>query len=167
MKILQKKICLLGDFGVGKTSLVARFVNNEYSEKYLTTVGVKMDTKLITVNDDLSVKLIIWDIAGENSLKKISQTYLRGAAGFLLVIDGTRMNTLDSALDMKHGIGELLGEIPFVVLLNKYDLTTQWELTAAHIERLNAPQEQLFFTSAKSGEQVEAAFNALSQSLAL
>ncbi|MDO9215117.1 MAG: Rab family GTPase [Methylococcales bacterium] len=167
MKILQKKICLLGDFGVGKTSLVARFVNNEYSEKYLTTVGVKMDTKLIAVNDELSIKLIIWDIAGENSLKKISQTYLRGAAGFLLVIDGTRMNTLDGALDMKRGIRELLGDIPFVVLLNKYDLTTQWELTAAHIERLNTPQEQLFFTSAKSGEQVEAAFNALSYVLTL
>ncbi len=70
MKILQKKICLLGDFAVGKTSLVARFVNNQFSEKYLTTVGVKMDTKLIAVNDNLSVKLIIWDIAGENSLKK-------------------------------------------------------------------------------------------------
>lgn len=167
MKILQKKICLLGDFGVGKTSLAARFVNNEYSEKYLTTVGVKMDTKLIAVNDELSIKLIIWDIAGENSLKKISQTYLRGAAGFLLVIDGTRMTTLDSALDMKRGIGELLGEIPFVILLNKCDLTTQWELTAAHIERLNTPQEQLFFTSAKSGEQVEEAFSALSHALAL
>jgi hypothetical protein len=167
MKILQKKICLLGDFGVGKTSLVGRFVNNEFSEKYLTTVGVKMDTKLIAMNDELSVKLIIWDIAGENSLKKISQTYLRGAAGFLLVIDGTRINTLDSALDMKRDIQKLLGDIPFVILLNKCDLTTQWELTAAHIERLNTPQEQLFFTSAKSGEQVEEAFSALSHALAL
>jgi hypothetical protein len=167
MKILQKKVCLLGDFGVGKTSLVGRFVKNEFSEKYLTTVGVKMDTKLIAVNDELSIKLIIWDIAGENSLKKISQTYLRGAAGFFLVLDGTRSNTLDSALDMKHSIRELLGDIPFVILLNKTDLTTQWELTAAHIERLNTPQEQIFFTSAKSGEQVEAAFSALSHALAL
>jgi 50S ribosomal subunit-associated GTPase HflX len=77
------------------------------------------------------------------------------------------MTTLDSALDMKRGISELLGEIPFVVLLNKCDLTTQWELTAAHIERLNTPQEQLFFTSAKSGEQVEEAFSALSHALVL
>lgn len=79
---------------MGKISLRGRFINNEYSEKYLTTVGVKMDTKLITANDDLSVKLITCDIAGENGLKKISHTYLRGAAGFLMVIDGTRMNTL-------------------------------------------------------------------------
>jgi len=101
MKILQKKVCLLGDFGVGKTSLVRRVVKNEFSEKYLTTVGVKMDTKLITVNDELAVKLIIWDIAGEGCLKKVAQTYLRGAAGFLLVVDGTRSSTLDCAINMK------------------------------------------------------------------
>lgn len=168
MKILQKKVCLLGDFGVGKTSLVQRFVKNEFSEKYLTTVGVKMDTKLISVNNELNVKLIIWDIAGENSLNKVSQTYLRGAAGILLVVDGTRSHTLDCALNIKRDVLELLGDIPFVILINKADLSaSQWEITDSHIEQLAAQQEQVFFTSAKTGAQVEEAFNALSVALSL
>jgi small GTP-binding protein len=167
MKILQKKICVLGDFGVGKTSLVGRFVKNEFSEKYLTTVGVKMDTKLIPINDALKIKLIIWDIAGENAFKKISQTYLRGAAGFILVIDGTRITTLEAALDMKQNIMQLLGDIPFVALINKVDLKNQWEIDDEHIACLNAVKKQLFFTSAKTGEQVEEAFISLSEYLAL
>ena len=167
MKILQKKICVLGDFSVGKTSLVGRFVKNEFSDKYLTTVGVKMDTKLVSVNDALKIKLIIWDIAGENAFKKISQTYLRGAAGFILVLDGTRLTTLEAALDIKQNIIQLLGEIPFVVLINKVDLKAQWEIDDEHIARLNAMEKQLFFTSAKTGEQVEEAFHLLSEYLAL
>jgi small GTP-binding protein len=167
MKILQKKICVLGDFGVGKTSLVGRFVKNEFSEKYLTTVGVKMDTKLIPVHDALKVKLIIWDIAGENAFKKISQTYLRGAAGFILVIDGTRLTTMKAALDMKQNIVQLLGDIPFVVLINKVDLKNQWEINDEHIANLNATEKQLFFTSAKTGVQVEEAFISLSEYLAV
>ena len=167
MKILQKKVCILGDFSVGKTSLVARFVKNEFSEKYLTTVGVKMDTKSINVNDELMIKLIIWDIAGESHFKKMTQIYLRGAAGFLLVIDGTRVSTLEAALNIKQGILELLGDIPFVILINKYDLKSEWEITEAHIEKLNAQKEQIFFTSAKTGEQIEEAFATLSQYLVL
>lgn len=167
MKILQKKICVLGDFGVGKTSLVGRFVKNQFSEKYLTTVGVKMDTKLVSVNDTLKMKLIIWDIAGENAFKKISQTYLRGAAGFILVLDGTRLTTLEAALDIKQNIIQLLGEIPFVALINKVDLKNQWEIDDEDMARLNAKEKQLFFTSAKTGEQVEEAFISLSEYLAL
>ncbi len=165
MKILQKKICILGDFGVGKTSLVKRFVKNEFSEKYLTTVGVKMDTKLVDVGDETRVKLVIWDIAGENGLKKISQNYLRGSAGFLLVIDGSRANTLDVALDMKQGILQLQGDIPFVALLNKHDLKEQWEIAEADIARLNAEAGQVFFTSAKTGDNVETAFRELGRRL--
>ncbi|MCK5872333.1 MAG: GTP-binding protein [Methylococcales bacterium] len=165
MKILQKKICVLGDFGVGKTSLVGRFVKNEFSDKYLTTVGVKMDTKLMKVNDDLTIKLILWDIAGENSFKRLSKIYLRGAAGFLLVLDGTRMSTLDAALDIKQAILAQQGDIPFVVLVNKIDLKDQWEIKADDLTRLETEAHQLFLTSAKNGNQVEDAFNLLSQLL--
>ncbi|MCK5729315.1 MAG: GTP-binding protein [Methylococcales bacterium] len=166
MKILQKKICVLGDFGVGKTSLVGRFVKNEFSDKYLTTVGVKMDTKLMKVNDDLQIKLILWDIAGENSFKRLSKMYLRGAAGFLLVLDGTRLSTLEAALDIKQNILTQQGDIPFVVLVNKIDLKDQWEIKEDDLRRLKVESNQLFLTSAKNGDQVEDAFYLLSQLLA-
>ncbi len=166
MKVLQKKICVLGDFGVGKTSLVGRFVKNEFSDKYLTTVGVKMDTKLVKVDDTVSIKLILWDIAGENSFKRLSKMYLRGAAGFLLVLDGTRMSTLDAALDIKQAILAQQGDIPFVVFVNKVDLKDQWEIKNKDLARLQAEESQLFLTSAKNGEQVEEAFGLLSQLLA-
>ncbi len=166
MKVLQKKICVLGDFGVGKTSLVGRFVKNEFSDKYLTTVGVKMDTKLVKIDDTISIKLILWDIAGENSFKRLSKMYLRGAAGFLLVLDGTRMSTLDAALDIKQAILAQQGDIPFVVFVNKVDLKDQWEIKNKDLARLQAEESQLFLTSAKNGEQVEEAFGLLSQLLA-
>ena len=94
--MLQKKICLLGAFGVGKTSLVRRFVDSIFSDAYLTTVGVKIDKKLLTVGSE-QIALILWDIAGEDDIAAVRMSYLRGAAGYLLVIDGTRPETLDTA----------------------------------------------------------------------
>jgi signal recognition particle receptor subunit beta len=84
-----------------------------------------------------------------------------------MVIDGTRASTLEAAIDMKEGVKELLGDIPFVILVNKVDLKEQWEITDAHLARLNAKPEQIFFTSAKNGEHVEEAFAALSRYMAL
>ena len=166
MKVLQKKICVLGDFGVGKTSLIGRFVKNTFSKKYLTTVGVKMDMKAIMVDETRTIKLIIWDIAGESKFKKIAQTYLRGAAAFLLVIDGTRLITLEAALDIKQNILQYQEAIPIFILINKADLSTQWEVKAADIERLETPKDRIFLTSAKEGEQIEEAFISLSHLLA-
>ena len=116
MKVIQKKVCLLGDFGVGKTSLVARAVKNEFPDKYLTTVGVKMDTKSISISDKLDVKVILWDIAGDSCLNSKAMSYIRGSAGFIFVADGTRMNTLNSVVEIKAEADRLLGELPFVLL---------------------------------------------------
>ena len=94
--MLQKKICLLGAFGVGKTSLVRRYVDTIFSDTYLTTVGVKIDKKVMTVGSE-QMALILWDIAGEDAVSAVRVTYLRGAAGYLLVVDGTRPETLETA----------------------------------------------------------------------
>ena len=91
--MLQKKICLLGAFGVGKTSLTRRFVDSIFSDTYLTTVGVKIDKKTVAVNGN-TVNLLIWDIAGEDEVSAVRTSYLRGAAGYLLVVDVTRAQTL-------------------------------------------------------------------------
>ncbi|MFN6951418.1 MAG: Rab family GTPase, partial [Albidovulum sp.] len=86
--MIQKKICLLGAFAVGKTSLVARFVRSTFSDKYLTTVGVKIDRKDLDL-PGTPVTLMLWDLAGEDEFNTVQMSYLRGSAGLLIVADGT------------------------------------------------------------------------------
>ncbi len=158
MAILQKKICMIGDFSVGKTSLVARFVRQTFSDKYLTTVGVKIDTKLLTLPDGNQIKFILWDIAGSESLTTTTVSYLRGAAGFFLVVDGTRLPTWDSALNLRQAVENQIGNKPFVILLNKADLQEQWEMNEQVIEEKTKQGWKLLTTSAKDGMNVEQAF---------
>lgn len=158
MAVIQKKICMIGDFAVGKTSLVTRFVRQTYTDKYLTTVGVKVDTKMVTLANEQEIKLILWDIAGNNALTSTTTSYLRGAAGFLLVVDGTRVQTWHSASELREAVVAQLGEKPFVMLLNKADLVEQWEIKEALIEEKQQQGWQILSTSAKTGKNVEAAF---------
>ncbi|MBO9512842.1 MAG: GTP-binding protein [Variovorax sp.] len=163
--MLQKKICLLGAFGVGKTSLVRRYVDTIFSDTYLTTVGVKIDKKVVRAGaEDLA--LILWDIAGEDEVAAVRVSYLRGAAGYLLVVDGTRPETLDTAESIQRRIVAELGAVPFFVLLNKSDLQEDWALPAARIEALEAEGWTFRRTSAKTGLNVEEAFMELATRLA-
>src|SRR5262245_38905655 len=124
--MIQKKICMVGAFAVGKTSLVARFVESIFSEKYHTTVGVKISKKALQVGDQ-EWHLILWDLAGEDEFLQIRTSYLRGSAGYLLVVDGTRRATLDTAVSIQQRNALAVGNVPFVVLFNKSDLEKEWE----------------------------------------
>ena len=159
--MLQKKICLLGAFGVGKTSLTRRFVDSIFSDTYLTTVGVKIDKKVVAVADN-TVNLLIWDIAGEDDISAVRTSYLRGAAGYLLVVDVTRAQTLDVARSIHDRVVAEIGDIPFLCLLNKTDVE-EWDIAAAHIEDLSAQGWTVLHTSAKTGAGVESAFSDLAQ----
>ena len=119
--MLQKKVCVLGAFGVGKTSLVRRYVESIFSDAYLTTVGVKIDKKTLTVGAE-PVTLILWDIAGEDDVTAIRMSYVRGAAGYFLVADGTRAETLEVASSIQTRVTAEVGSVPFLLLLNKADL---------------------------------------------
>lgn len=155
-----RKICMLGDFGVGKTSLVARFAHNTFSGKYLTTVGVKVDSKTITLPGERKVTLVLWDFAGKDVIGELDQDYLRGAHGLILVVDGTREATLGTALQLRSQACDLLGEMPAVLLLNKVDLIDRWEFEP---NALNEARSILpvFETSAKTGAAVEQVFSSL------
>ncbi len=158
-----RKICLLGDFGVGKTSTVRRFVQGAYDDKYLTTVGVKIDTKAVELDADTSVKFVIWDIAGTDTATAAYKSYLRGAAGYLLVVDGTRPATLQAAQGLRAQLDELLDNAPWIGLLNKADLADQWALDDAQIAALEASGQVWLRSSALTGENVEEAFRQLAQ----
>jgi len=151
------KLCLLGDFGVGKTSLVARFVHSTFSDKYLTTIGVKVDTKEVALDGRGVCKLVIWDIAGRSHLDALNMTYLRGASALLLVADGTRERSLNTALDLLMQSRTLLPDASVVLAVNKLDLVERWEVAPAALAELrrSLPVHE---TSARSGEGVEAAF---------
>jgi len=160
MSELAKKVCMLGDFGVGKTSLVARYVRNTFSDKYLTTVGVKIDKKTVDLSDRI-VNLILWDLAGEDDINSLRMTYLRGAAGYVLVADGTRPSTLDVALSLRQRVEAEYGPLPFVLLLNKSDLKEQWAIGDAEVEGLRQNGLWVQPSSARTGEGVEDAFKDL------
>jgi small GTP-binding protein len=155
--MIQKKVCLLGTSGVGKTSLVAQFVHSIFSDKYLTTVGVKIDKKSVTV-DGAEVTLVIWDLAGDDDFQRLQASYLRGTSGYLLVADGTRGVTLNQVLELQKRVAETLGSAPFVLALNKADLAPHWQVDEARIAGLAAQNFTVIKTSAKEGTGVEEAF---------
>lgn len=160
--MIQKKICLLGAFAVGKTALVQKFVHSIFSEKYLTTLGVKIDKKQMTVQDQ-DVNLMIWDLAGEDEFMSVRMSYLRGAAGYFLVADGTRPETLETAKALKDKVEAEVGALPFILLVNKADLTDEWLLEQDSIDDMQQQGWEVVVTSAKTGEHVETAFQSLAQ----
>ena len=155
--MLKQKICLLGSFGVGKTSLVARFVTSLFSDKYHTTVGVKIDKKIVSAGDE-EVTLMIWDMAGEEDGAPVKLNQLRDASGYLLVIDGTRSKTLDVAKSIQQRVVAEIGERPFLALVNKVDLRDTWEIPDSAWSDLAAAGWSVLETSAKTGDHVEEAF---------
>ena len=158
------KICVIGDFAVGKTSTTVRFVDNVFSDKYLTTVGVKIDTRTVTTADG-ELKLVIWDVAGTDRFSTIEFAYTRGSAGFILVADGTRAATLDSALGLQADLTAAHGELPFVALLNKSDLSDQWQIDDDALTRSQTAGVEWIRTSAKTGENVDKAIHSLAEAI--
>ena len=154
---MKKKVCMLGSFAVGKTSLVRRFVYSIFSEKYLTTVGVKIDKKTVVV-DDQSIDLMLWDLHGEDEFNEVRTSYLRGASGSFFVVDGTRRDTLDTAFKLQKRVEDTIGNIPCVLVFNKSDLEEEWEFEKQIMKDLTEEGWNILITSAKTGSGVEDAF---------
>ncbi|HTK46346.1 MAG TPA: Rab family GTPase [Gemmatimonadaceae bacterium] len=158
--MLQKKICMVGMFGTGKTCLVQRYVHSLFSVKYLTTVGVKIDRREVQSGGQ-PVMLMLWDLEGRDEVRNINPSYLKGAHGVLYVVDGTRRDTFEKLFEIRDLVKHTIGDVPSVVALNKSDLTDQWTLAAADERRLGSEGLSALQTSAKSGTGVEAAFQRL------
>jgi small GTP-binding protein len=159
--MLQKKVCMLGPSAVGKTSLVRRFVHSVYSDSYHTTIGVKIDKKVLAVTRMKEITLVLWDIYGHDEFQQVRISYLRGAGGYLLVADGTRPDTINEALELEGQVNAVLGKVPSVVVVNKSDLSYAWKLDAGRLAALEDSSRIVVRTSAKTGEGVETAFHEL------
>jgi len=167
MLTLQKKICLIGDFSVGKTSLIKQYVFSQFDEKYLTTIGVHITKKEVSL-DDATINLIIWDIAGKNGIQDITSTYLQGASGAILVGDISRKETIESLTEHHKNFREINNEKPIVLAINKIDLLDEIdpEINPGSANEIGFKDgTQLFKTSAKTAANVELLFKSLAQSM--
>ncbi len=160
-----KKIALLGDPAVGKTSLVRRFVFDMFEDKYITTIGAKVVKKEMQVKD-VDLKMMIWDLLGQDSFNILVNSTLKGVEGALIVFDLTRKNTLDRIDNLINVIKDNNPDAKIVFLGNKVDLEEEIEVDKDDIEQtLSKYEEEYYLTSAKTGENVEEAFKSLAEKM--
>lgn len=158
-KKIIRKVCLLGDGGVGKTSLISRYVLDCFSDEYIVSFGTKVSKKVIDF-DDVQLTLMIWDILGQNVNRSLHAAYYSGANGALLVCDSTRPETLQHLPEWAEDFRKVVGPRPIVLLANKADLESR--LSAGLLGEVTGRLEQdIGFTSARTGEGVQAAFEGL------
>tara|TARA_R110000868_G_scaffold60810_2_gene185205 strand:- start:194 stop:679 length:486 start_codon:yes stop_codon:yes gene_type:complete len=157
--MIAKKVLLVGNFGVGKTSLIRRFVLNEFSEDYISTIGVRVSSKILKV-DSTEIKLLIWDVAGTSDDEKVPKAYFMGSSAAMYVFDLSRLETYTNLEERLALVKELSGLKEITLVGNKKDLLTGDELEAIlgsisiHIDLV---------TSAKEDDNVEDAFLALAK----
>lgn len=155
--MIQKKVCMVGVHGTGKTSLVQRFVHSIFSPRYLSTVGVKIDKKEVAVGAE-TVNLMLWDLEGRDGSRDVSPSYVKGANGVIYVVDGTRRDSLEQVNDIRDLVEREVGVLPSVLAFNKKDLKADWQVTAGDQAAAGQRGWHVVETSAKSGEGVEGLF---------
>ncbi|MGQ4649425.1 GTP-binding protein [Lyngbya aestuarii] len=170
MDYISKKICLVGDFGVGKTSLIRRFVERQFSDQYLSTVGVKISRKTIELLGEESQKMqklqvIIWDLEGHTKFKAIAPSYLQGASGAIVVADVTRPETIEHIAERVNLFLAVNPKSPVIIALNKTDLVTQEEIST--ISQFDQIHQIIgtYQTSAKTGLHVDKIFQKLADKM--
>lgn len=159
--MISKKVILTGSFGVGKTSLFNRFIFSRFSDKYLTTIGVKVNKKTLNINGR-ELSMLVWDIAGEVSQDKVPTSYFLGASGVLYVFDLTRPSTFANIKTDLEYLNKVIPDTIIKVVGNKMDLVSAEELTGI---KANIQHPWDILTSAKTGDHVEELFNELGVSL--
>ncbi|MCF2145069.1 GTP-binding protein [Desmonostoc muscorum LEGE 12446] len=173
MSTISKKICLFGDFGVGKTSLIRQFVESQFSDEYLSTVGVKISRKLLNLskndqNNEQNLQLLIWDIEGSNKFKAVAKNYFQGSKGAVIVGDVTQPETLNHLREHIQAFLAVNPQSYIVVALNKSDM-----IAPEYLENIRKIYQfsnqtnilETYITSAKTGNNVNEIFQTLATHL--
>lgn len=164
---INKKVCLVGDFAVGKTSLVRRFVYDRFEDKYLSTIGVKVSRKPMVLNhhdQPVDLSIILWDLAGSEEFDRLRGSYLRGAVGAVLVCDLTRPDTFHHLPSYWEDLQRICPTARVMLAANKTDLVDQMRLSSSEIAAYAADlQIPYYVTSARTGDGVETIFRHLGQ----
>jgi small GTP-binding protein len=156
--VISKKVCMLGDFAVGKTSLVRRFVEGRFDDRYLSTIGVKISRKTVELAEK-TWALILWDLAGGNGIDRMLPSYLQGVAAALVVCDLTRRATLDVCPQYHRHLQQANPAAPVLVVGNKLDLDAERVVPDSDLAQVCAQYGWSFtLTSAKTGHGVEDLF---------
>lgn len=169
-RVIQRKVCLLGAFAVGKTSLIRQYVEGCFDDKYLSTIGVKISRKAVQLEGG-ALTLILWDLAGSEEYNGVQMSYLQGAAGGIIVCDVTRAETLEEWRRYTLRLRQSNPQARIVLVANKADLTASRVLSDADLHAAavacaaDGAVPEYLLTSAKTGENVEAAFLCLAQQL--
>jgi small GTP-binding protein len=163
-----KKICLIGPGSVGKTSLIRRYIYDEFEDKYQRTVGTKVSKKVMRVKHpkkdlNMNLTLLIWDIMGQETFRPLLEdSYFYGASGCLAVCDSTRMETLDELKRWVDSVHKVVGDVPLIILVNKKDLIDRLQVDEETIKKFSELiGSKYMYTSVKTGDNVEKAFNDL------
>lgn len=157
------KVVLVGDFGTGKSSLVRRFVDNTFSEDYISSIGVSISRKQLS-NDVSDTTMMLWDIEGKTDFKPIFKQYLLGAKAFIIVADLTREKTLESIKEHIQLCQESVPDLPICIALNKADIKSV-NYNANELKKLSSNIIKVYTTSAKSGDTVNEMFAALNNAV--
>ncbi|MFB2921472.1 MULTISPECIES: Rab family GTPase [Aerosakkonema] len=168
MSTISKKICLVGDFGVGKTSLIRRFVERQFSDQYLSTVGVKISRKTVELEgvkeqEKLNLQMMIWDLEGHTKFKAIAPSYLQGASGAIIVADVTRQETLERMIEHMNLFFSINPKGFIIAALNKSDMFEEEKIEKL-LDNYQFEEPRVLAThstSAKTGKDVDLIFHKL------
>jgi small GTP-binding protein len=164
--LMKVKVCFIGDAGVGKTSLIKRFVLDVFDDRYIATIGTKVTKKIVDVqgpNGQAKVMMLVWDIMGQKGFRELlREAYFFGAHGAIAVCDMTNKETVEELRYWIKALTDVAGDVPIVFAANKSDLENERVVKEQDVKELAAKYKaEAFLTSAKTGQNVEAAFKAL------